>query len=92
MDSTRDLAGQTQHPLSRRYLVQTRNSLHTIEAPVDEGRDLETDNAAGAFGVPAVVLNLSALINRDLDLPLIASKLTRQGEQLTYAACDFGAA
>jgi len=29
--------------------VQTRNSLHTIEARVDEVESLETDNAAGAL-------------------------------------------
>jgi hypothetical protein len=55
-------------------------------------RDLETGHAAGCIEVPAVVLNLGALINRDLDLPLIVSQFKHRRDQLTYAACDLGAA
>jgi hypothetical protein len=53
---------------------------------------VKTDHAAGCIEVPAVVLNLGALINRDLDLPLIVSQFKHRRDQLTYAACDLGAA
>jgi hypothetical protein len=53
---------------------------------------VKTDHAAGCIEVPAVVLNLGALINRDLDLPMIVSQFIHRRDQLTYAACDLGAA
>jgi len=69
-------------------LVQISNSLHTIEARVDEAGEPGDRRYRRRIGVPAVVLNYSALINRDLDLPLIVSQLTHRRNQLTYAAGD----